>query len=240
MGISSNTLHLRFDDADVVLRAYGTMLRRRGYRLRVASGIPHYLETHDEPVFRRVLVSRPVNGWITVIDQRFDDQQLRAIDRVTSEMSAALACPAISMVVHDSEALYLFHWDAGKRRTRWCSWPGWYADDDAPERVRLRWKGHPKRLLPLCREGVTAEQVAFVMRDYSADEVKVTFPENVLRELQDMLGIHGGARTYADLHARPSGLYLAVPGDERTLRIDRDPRDDPYWDDFTHLHFIRL
>jgi hypothetical protein len=239
MGVSSNTLHLRSADAEGVLRAYGTMLRRRGYRLRAASGIPHYLETHDEPVFRRVLVSTPREGWITVIDQQFDEQDLPTIDRATAEMSKAMTCPALALVVHEGEALYLFHWDNGQRRDRWCSWPGWYADGPVSESVKKRWTAHPERLLPLCREGTTAEHVAFVMRDYSAEE-RFVFPENVLADLQEILGLHGGPRTYAALHAQPSGLYLTVPDGRGTVRIDSDPHPDPYWEDFTRLHFVRL
>lgn len=239
MGTFSNTLHLRLDDTEIVMRAYATMLRRGGYRLRTAAGIPHYLETFDEPIFRRVLVSGAMNGWITVIDQRFDAQHLRLLDRVAGRVTFALQCAAVAFFLHDGDVLYLLQWDRGQCVNRWCSWPGWFGDGEASDAVREKWKGEPRTLLPLCRADVTVADVAALMRDYSTVGAEhTTWAEHILNRLHGLLGIDDGARTYAQLYAHPRELYLARP-DGAPLRIDRDEAPDPYWYRFVHLHFMR-
>lgn len=239
---SSNTLHLRTDDDKAAMRAYGTLLRRTGWRLRGGDDIPHYLETRDDPVFRRVLVSRPMNGWVTIIDQAFDDQRLERIDLITADMSRALRCPAVSLVVAEGEALYLFAWRRGERLDHWCSWPGWYADKPVTDAVKAHWRGHPEALLPLCRPGVSEAQLAAIVRDWSenVDSDRVVFAENILCQLQEALALEGGPRTYAMLHQKPAVLYLAVPGVRSPVALTPDRVDDDYWSAFTHLHFVNL
>ena len=241
MATSSNTLHLRTDDENAVMRAYGTLLRRQGWRLRTSDGIPHYLETKDDPAFRRVLVSRPMNGWITIIDQQFDDQRLEVIDGVTAETSKALRCPAISLVMVEGEALYLFAWHRGERLDRWCSWPGWYSDKPVPESVKISWQGHPHHLLALCRPGIPETQVRAIVRDWSTpSDTGIVFAETLLCQLQDAFALEGGPRTYAMLYQKPAVLYLAVPNAPEPVALTANAADDTYWAAFTHLHFINL
>lgn len=242
MATSSNTLHLRTDDEKAAMRAYGQRLRRAGWRLRGRGDIPHYIETRDDPTFRRVLVSRPMNGWVTIIDQAFDEQRLEAIDRVTADMSRALRCEALSLVVAEGEALYLFAWRRGERLDHWCSWPGWYADKPVTETVKAHWQGHPQALMPLCRPGVSQAQLSAIVRDWStcADSGPVVFAEDILCQLQDVLALEGGPRTYAMLHQKPAMLYVAVPGAPAPVALRPDSVDDGYWSAFTHLHFVNL
>lgn len=236
----SNTLHLRTDDARAAVRAYTTLLRRKGWRPRARGGIPHYCETRDDPAFRRVLISRPMNGWITIIDQQFDAQQLDVLDGITRETSAALRCAALSMVL-DSEALYLFAWERGNRLDRWCSWPGWYAAQPATPTLKARWRGHPEKLIGLCRPGVSERQLSDILRDWSdVPDPDIVFPESLLCRLQDAFAIEGGPRTYASLHEAPAALYLAVPGARAPIRISREPAEDTYWSAFTELELINL
>lgn len=242
MATSSNTLHLRTDDEKAAARAYAALLRRAGWRLRGRGDIPHYLETRDDPTFRRVLVSRPTNGWVTIIDQAFDEQRLEAIDQITAETSRALRCAAVSLVVADGEALYLFAWRGGERLDRWCSWPGWYADKPVTEAVKAYWRGHAEALLPICRPGVSQAQLDAIVRDWSetTESGRVVFAEDILRQLQDALALEGGPRTYAMRHQRPPVLYLAVPGAPDPVALTPRGGDDDGWSAFTQLQFVNL
>lgn len=247
MGVSSNSLHVRTDDHQAVVRAYTSWLRRRGYRPRAEGAIPHYLETHDEPVFRRVLVSQPQDGWVTVVDQAHDEQDLGPICRACTHLSRVVGCACIAFVVHDSQALYYYLCDRGVLLDRYCSWPGWYSESPVTTRVRQRWKASPERLLPSCRDGVTVARLQAILRDYSRDlqpGVMAPWPENVLLDLAGCLGIGDPARTYALYHASPPGVFLDLPGRDggapARVRINTGPRPGPSWEGFVHLNFLKL
>ncbi|MBM3463301.1 MAG: hypothetical protein FJX76_14465 [Armatimonadetes bacterium] len=243
MRISSNTVHLLYPEREPVVRAYTSLLKRRGYRPRAPGSLPHYSETHDEAIFRRVLISAPEEHWITVVDQVFDEQSARRITSVAAALSTTLRCPALVFVVHDSDAFYYYLYHGGKLVDRYCSWPAWYSEEGPTRRARRAWKGSPQALIPFCVPGVTLAELKRILRDYSKDERGPADPpqwaEDVLLDLADCLGITDPVRTYAGYHAKRPGLFLAVPG-ERSIRIDQEAekRDAP-WDDFLHLEFMR-
>jgi len=246
-GTSSNTLHVRSGDHDAVVRAYTALMKRRGFRLRAPGGLPQYLESVDEPDFRRVLVGPVQNGWVTVIDQAFDAQDARVINGICRSITTAMHCAGLAFIVHQSDVFYYYLWLDGAMKDRYCSWPGWYSEDGTAPRIASRWKGKASALLPYCVAGTRAADLKDVLLDYSrcGDHPldPPVYAELILRDLADLLGIQDPVRTYHDYHARRAGLFMAVPGEtgaRSRLRIDREPEPrDPYWEGFTHLEFFR-
>lgn len=246
MGADANSIHLRADDQRTVVQAYTRWLRRHGYRKRADSTIPHYLETPDEPVFRRVLVSAPEDGWVTVVDQAHDMQDLGSMRRTCLHLSRVLECASLAFVVHDSQALYYFLCDRGVLLDRYCSWPGWYCEAPTARRLRQRWKASPERLLPLCRPGVTVSRLREILRDCSREggEGAPPWPEDILRDLAECLGIVAPLRTYAGYHAPRPGVTLWLPegnGKKETrLHLPTGAPSGPSWEGFVQLSFMKM
>lgn len=246
MGVFSNAIHLKTTDRDAVVRCYTTLLKRRGYRPRAAGAIPQYNETRDEAVFRRVLVSAVEEGWVTVVDQKHDEQGARSMNFMCHALTRTLDCAGFCFIVHDSDVFYYYLWRAGEMLDQYCSWPGWYSDAGPRRRTRTRWKPQPSLILPLCVPGVTLAELKHILRDYSKDAVDPVTPpvwaEQILQDLADCLGITDPVRTYADFHACRKALYLLVPGAAEPARLRIDREEEPAgaaWDDFVHLEFFR-
>jgi len=80
---------------------------------------------------RQAYVSQPMNGCIVVYDRKSEEQS-KDLNKLTGMLSAKLKCAALSVLIHDDDALFYALFQDGKLADEYVSWPALF-DDSASE-----------------------------------------------------------------------------------------------------------
>jgi hypothetical protein len=140
MGTFVGNLHVRTNDA----QALENMLDELGARNR------------------RVTDAR--NGWVSVYEERCSMQDEATIVSLAKELSARTRSAAVGFLLHDSDVLRYWLYDAGEEKDTFDSWPGYAeADDEGPEPEG----GDSDALLPYCVEGTTTDAIESALAEYT-------------------------------------------------------------------------
>jgi hypothetical protein len=114
MGLFSSILHLRDTRREDLLPVLDAILHNGGFRrvetLAVPPEGPYTLERHDASVSSGpyYLVSTVQGSWLTVIEAHFalHSQGAPHLSDVGNQLSAALSCFALTLVVHDDDLFF--------------------------------------------------------------------------------------------------------------------------------------
>jgi hypothetical protein len=142
---------------------------------------------------RRVTDAR--NGWVSVYEERCSMQDEETLESLTRDISARTKGPAIGFLLHDSDVLRYWLYDAGDEKDTFDSWPDYGEDDDeGPEAEG----GDSDALLPYCVEGTTADAIDAALAE------DPTFAEDKLVAVAGFLGIDA-ERALDDFRNEPGG-----------------------------------
>src|SRR2546425_9700041 len=86
----------------------------------------------------RAYVSSPRGGWVSVYEERTSLQDDEEIVRLARELSSHLEKPVIGFLVHDSDVLRYWLFEAGQLRDQFDSLPDYFQPADEDARARLR------------------------------------------------------------------------------------------------------
>jgi len=121
------------------------------------------------------------DGWITVYEEKASTQDDRWIRQLSERLSATLDVPVIAFLVHDSDVLCYWLFDAGAQVDEFNSCPDYFDDDAADDSSST---GQPGVLLAYCIPGTQLAAVEEVL--HAKHHV---FAEEHLANLADLLGI---------------------------------------------------
>jgi hypothetical protein len=132
----------------------------------------------------RAYVSPPKNGWVSVYDEKSDEQDDRLLRRIAAGLSGALKTAVLAFLVHDSDIAAYWFYHNGQLVDEFDSAPDYYKKASAATRARVR--GNPDALLPLCIPGTTRAQIDAVLHHPEGPPIMA---EEIITELAPLLGI---------------------------------------------------
>ncbi len=148
-----------------------------------------HVRTSDAAALERVLddlgarnrrVTDARGGWVSVYEERCSTQDEEYIAALAKDVSARTKAPAIGFLLHDSDVLRYWLYDAGDEKDTFDSWPGYAEDDDdGPEPEG----GDSDALVPYCVEGTTTDAIDAALAE------DPTFAEDKLVAVAGFLGI---------------------------------------------------
>jgi hypothetical protein len=127
----------------------------------------------------RVLPAK--GGWTSLYEEQASEQDDTRIRDLAGSLSKDLRAPAISFMVHDSDIACYWLFDSGRLLDDYNSCPDYFAEEDNEPAGPSG--GRPEVLLPFCRSGVSAEEIAAVLAE------KELFAERIIERLADLVGI---------------------------------------------------
>ena len=133
----------------------------------------------------RAYVSPPKNGWVTIYDEKSDEQNDAVLRKMAMRLSQTLKTSVFAFLVHDSDILAYWLYRGGDLIDEFDSDPEYFGKR-VNEATRARVRGNTDALLPLCVSGTTREQIDAVLHDPDGGPV---FAEELLTELATLLGI---------------------------------------------------
>lgn len=159
MGSFITNFQVRSESSDAVLKAMTPLCKARAY------------------------VSPPGNGWVTVFDEKCDEQDDAVIRKVATGLTKKLKTSVIAFLVHDSDVLCYWLYRDGKKIDEYNSIPDYFgeADEEAIEALR----GNPEALAACSAASATAADFAKLLDP----ESQGAFAELTLIELAKLLGI---------------------------------------------------
>jgi len=132
----------------------------------------------------RAYISPPSNGWVTVYDERSDDQDDAIIQELAGELSGTLKTTVLAFLVHDSDVAMYWLYRDGALVDEFNSNPHYFEDQGEEAGERLR--GDTQALLPSCVPGTTAAQLEAILHPA---EGRSLMAEDLLADLAPLLGI---------------------------------------------------
>ena len=134
----------------------------------------------DQASDRTILVAAGKN-WIGVYDELCDEQLQDVASRLASELSRQLETQAITIVMHDSDVLWLELFDSGTVIDSFNDNPDYFVKVSSEERKSAR--GKPERWNSVLAPGATSAALRGVWRK------RTRFAEDTLRETATLLGL---------------------------------------------------
>ncbi len=187
----------------------------------------------------RAFVSDAKNGWVTLYEEASDKQDVERLQQLAHDLSGHLETAVFAFLVHDSDVLLYWLYEAGKLSDHYNSRPDYFAA--AGEKVAAttwqRLGGNPAALRRLCRPGTRVQTLEKILHrvplsgeDFlnSAKRKKklaFDFEEQRLRELACVLGLdeHRACLGFHDLERGGAGnrkdfrLVRNNPGKNETV-----------------------
>ncbi|MDI4649189.1 hypothetical protein [Cohnella hashimotonis] len=161
-----------------------------------------YEET-DDPASadRSVLLQVSSDSWISIYDQRLDEQDIGELDALGKAISARLGVPAVGAVLHDSDLLVMRLYLNGKLADTIVNDLDLFNEMLAGSRPRKR-NGVPSKWTAVCEPGARTDDLKGVW------EQKTVFADDALALAADLLAIprEAALRGYGQEPASPSGL----------------------------------
>lgn len=174
-------------------------------------------------VAARAYVSSSEKNWVSVFDERADDQDEEEIQRVGQTLSRSLSTPVFAFLVHDSDVFRYWLYVNGELADKYDSRPDYFSSIAADARAKLA--GKPDRVLPLCRPGTTLEALRGTLRQRAArgqkpdpDRSDPVFEEGRAAMLAAHLGISSERATM-----NFSDLLECEPADRRKFKLVKSP-----------------
>jgi hypothetical protein len=128
-------------------------------------------------------VSPPANGWVSVYDEISDQQDTEHLTRAAMRLSKDLATTAIGFMVHDSDILLYWLYEAGELKDEFNSVPDYFGEPEGTETANAH--HDPHALLRHCRPGTALEQLQSLLDVESPSP----FAEQTLGSLAELLAI---------------------------------------------------
>jgi hypothetical protein len=177
------------------------------------------VRTNDRQAVERQLadlnawVTSAKNGWISVYEEQASTQDERRIRDLSARLSTVLDVAVIAFLVHDSDFVCYWLFDAGRLVDEFNSCPDYFDDGAGDDETADNGPsaGRPQVLLKYCPPGTQLDDVQEVLGD-----TEHVFAEEQLTKLAELLGIDQARATtnYSDLGGEldPSDLEATFLG----------------------------
>lgn len=133
------------------------------------------------PLVDRAYISPAKNGWVTVYEEKSDEQDERVLSRFAQMLSSKLGTSVFAFLVHDSDVLLYFLCENGREVDRYNSNPDYFQEADDDTRARVR--GNAAVVLRHCVAGTKIEDLQALLHDPEVDV------DLALQELASFLGM---------------------------------------------------
>jgi hypothetical protein len=134
----------------------------------------------DQASDRTILVANGPN-WIGVFDELCDEQRQDEAQRLASQLSRELETHAVSILVHDSDVLWLELFDSGTLIDGFNNYPDYFGKISSEERKSAR--GTPEHWSAVLTPGTPPAALRAIWRKQKA------FAEDTLQETAALLGL---------------------------------------------------
>ena len=133
----------------------------------------------------RAYISPEKNGWVTVYDEKSEEQDEGTLTKIAAALSRSLDTAVFAFLVHDSDIAVYWLYQGGTISDEFNSAPD-YFDESVSDEIRARTRGRSDLLLPLCVTGTTLADIDNIIHP---TEDPPLMAENILTDLAKPLGI---------------------------------------------------
>jgi len=227
MGLFSSVLHVRDKPRETVIAALDTILRAEGFSrtetLPVSAEGPYALPNHEAWVSTGpyYLVSLLKGRWLTVIEAHFalHSQGAPQLSDLGNQLSAALSCYTLALLVHDDD-LFFYNLDReGKSLDGYNSCPQYFEEERLPDAQIEEQRHTPEPFEALLPNGGSLDELQVLLnRGWWNAYDSGTLDEDGVAQGDDDAFVFEGERmtafgTLLQLHGNQGGYPFAAWGE---------------------------
>jgi hypothetical protein len=162
-------------------------------------------------------VTAPGNGWVSVFEEQLSCQDEDWISQLGSQISRDLGAPVVAFLIHDSDFLRYWLFDAGQVADAFDSCPGYFSDFESSSTTppAVATLPHARTLKQVLRLSASEESIDAVLQQTP------TFAETQLEELASLLEIDS-QRALLDFDHLQSD-YGLIPNELQRVGRQPDP-----------------